>query len=90
MLCHVHYERGLKGNCNNENDALNKLFFPYTGNTLDNSDSILTKVEVLNINQQGGSEQSKQVWTGNDKLLKVSAIQQDLNKLDLPNTFWFR
>lgn len=90
MLCHVHYERGLKGNWNNENDALNKLFFLYTGNTLDNSDSILTKVEVLNINQQGGSEQSKQVWTGNDKLLKVSAIQQDLNKLDLPNTFWFR
>jgi hypothetical protein len=47
--------------------------------------------EVLLLHEKDGKEVSKRVWIGQDNVLKVSAIQQDLNKLDdLPNTFWFR
>ncbi|KAG2207940.1 hypothetical protein INT47_010924, partial [Mucor saturninus] len=55
------------------------------GNTYKNS--VLKKVLLLH--EKDGSEVTKEVWTGEDDLLKVSAIQQNLGDLDLPNTYWF-
>ncbi|KAG2203249.1 hypothetical protein INT46_009163 [Mucor plumbeus] len=64
------------------------------GNTNENNNnkSKLTKVSLLHLNDKN-QEIIQDIWTGQDELLKVSAIQQDLNKIkskDLPNTFWFR
>jgi hypothetical protein len=59
-----------------------------------NTGSISTKLlRVVLLHSNNEKEISKDVWSGQDELLKVSAIQQDLTKLekkDLPNTFWFR
>lgn len=63
-----------------------KTYFIIIGNTYTNN--LLKKVLLLH--EKDGSEITKEVWTGKDELLKVSAIQQDLSKLDLPNTYWFR
>ncbi|CAO3654772.1 unnamed protein product [Mucor hiemalis] len=47
--------------------------------------------EVSILHENNGNEVSKQVWTGQDEISKVSAIQQDLSKLvDTPGTYWFR
>lgn len=60
------------------------------GNTA-SSDKKNTLKEVLILHEKNGSEVSKQVWTGQDEISKVSAIQQDLSKLvDIPSTYWFR
>jgi hypothetical protein len=64
------------------------------GNTgTSSSGTKLLKVLLLHSNSDTGQEISKDVWSGQDELLKVSVIQQDLTKLekqDLSNTFWFR
>jgi uncharacterized membrane protein len=76
--------RNLGGNALNKKKNLFLL-----GNTLSNN--ILKKVDILYEKQDGNEQLSDTVWTGQDELLKVSAIQQDLNKLqDFPNTYWFR
>lgn len=64
----------------------------FIGNTGTSSTKLL-KVLLLNANSETGQEILKDVWSGRDEMLKVSAIQQDLTKLerkDLANTFWFR
>ncbi|RCI05494.1 hypothetical protein CU098_003465 [Rhizopus stolonifer] len=60
------------------------------GNT-GSTESSLLKVSLVHAEDQGDIEE--EVWTGSDKLLRVSAVQHDLTKIDsksLPNTFWFR
>lgn len=63
------------------------------GNTNDdNNKPKLTKVSLIHLDDKN-QEVVQDVWTGQDEILRVSAIQQDLTKLktrDLPNTFWFR
>ncbi|KAG1094797.1 hypothetical protein G6F42_018684 [Rhizopus arrhizus] len=63
------------------------------GNTNDdNNKPKLTKVSLIHLDDKN-QEVVQDVWTGQDEILRVSAIQQDLKKLktrDLPNTFWFR
>ncbi|KAG1438519.1 hypothetical protein G6F56_012619 [Rhizopus delemar] len=56
------------------------------GNSLEKS--YLKQVTLI----KNETQESNTVWTGHDELLKVSVVQQDLNKtqLSLPNTFLFR
>ncbi|GAA5805771.1 hypothetical protein HPULCUR_011296 [Helicostylum pulchrum] len=56
------------------------------GNTV--KASSLKKVLVLH--EKEGKEVQEQVWIGQDDLLKVTAIQQDLSKLEVNNDYWFR
>ncbi|OBZ89755.1 hypothetical protein A0J61_02181 [Choanephora cucurbitarum] len=62
------------------------------GNTGD-KDISLSTVSLVYINPGTNEEAVNETWSGSDKLLKASAIQQSLDGLgevDLPNTFWFR
>ncbi|CAO3616158.1 unnamed protein product [Mucor fragilis] len=64
------------------------------GNTSDddNNKPTLTKVSLIHLDDKN-QEVIQDVWTGQDEILRVSAIQQDLTKIkprDVPNTFWFR
>ncbi|GAA5816365.1 hypothetical protein MFLAVUS_009893 [Mucor flavus] len=56
------------------------------GNTV--KASSLKKVLVLH--EKDGIDVQEQVWIGQDDLLKVTAIQQDLSKLEINNDYWFR
>jgi hypothetical protein len=61
------------------------------GNSLNESNTRLKRVTLICDDKQG-DRITREVWSGDDALLKVSAIQQDLGKIeqDLPATFWFR
>ncbi|KAL9555913.1 hypothetical protein MBANPS3_002131 [Mucor bainieri] len=65
------------------------------GNTNDddnNNKRTLTKVSLIHLDDKN-QEVIQDVWTGQDEILRVSAVQQDLTKInprDVPNTFWFR
>ncbi|KAI8385782.1 hypothetical protein BD560DRAFT_384341 [Blakeslea trispora] len=59
----------------------------------DDRDISLSTVSLVYTNSETNGEAVNETWSGSDKLLKVSAIQQSLDGLEaanLPNTFWFR
>ncbi|KAI9016313.1 hypothetical protein CLU79DRAFT_764403 [Phycomyces nitens] len=46
--------------------------------------------EVSLVRNDNESNLTISVWTGDDEMSKITAVQQDLEQLGLPNHFWFR
>lgn len=61
-----------------------------TKNKIGNMVKASSLKKVLVLHEKDGIDVQEQVWIGQDDLLKVTAIQQDLSKLEINNDYWFR
>ncbi|KAI8094535.1 hypothetical protein BDF21DRAFT_96646 [Thamnidium elegans] len=75
-----------------------EILYPKTDSVIDQTENQSTSntvktsslKKVLVLHEKEGNEVEEQVWIGQDELLKVTAIQQDLSKLEVNNDYWFR